>query len=504
MNFAKRAILNITRKKGKAITLFVILMVIANLVLAGFAIQSATEQAGVLARQKLGGQLVLRYDAQRAMENVRANRGRQGGLGGRADFRIQSEPITEEMAQMLTNHTNILDYNYIVNAQGIAKSFEPVNIEEGEIEQNQQIQSMFSSMGRGITMPDLTITGVASTELMDTFNNGQATLIEGRHITHKDGMGRVAIIEENLAYANDLNIGDTILIGEVQGEDSIEFTIVGIFKAGSEAIDSGAFRMREVLASLPYNRVFTDYQSSNILKYGLMEDGTITIGIDSAVYFADDPLNIPKIKKDAEAMNIDWEKFTLDDNEFAYKQMMGPIENVASFSTTVVHLVAIAGAIILGLILMLSIKERIYETGVLLSMGEAKWKIIAQYVSEVVVIALLAFMLSMFTGQFIAQGVGDVLMEREMQLIYNQEESDNQLEAGRGMQASQFTRLFENRFQTIQNNNVEIIDAIEVEITITQILKMIIAGLLIVIIGTIVPATTVMRFNPKTILTKAI
>lgn len=38
--------------------------------------------------------------------------------------------------------------------------------------------------------------------------------------------------------------------------------------------------------------------------------------------------------------------------------MIGPIENIASFSKTIVIMVSIAGATILGLIIMLSIKER--------------------------------------------------------------------------------------------------------------------------------------------------
>ncbi|MDL2417787.1 hypothetical protein P6F46_10370 [Bacillus shihchuchen] len=50
--------------------------------------------------------------------------------------------------------------------------------------------------------------------------------------------------------------------------------------------------------------------------------------------------------------------YELDAKDNVYKQMIGPIENIASFSKTIVIMVSIAGATILRLIIMLSIKER--------------------------------------------------------------------------------------------------------------------------------------------------
>lgn len=51
-----------------------------------------------------------------------------------------------------------------------------------------------------------------------------------------------------------------------------------------------------------------------------------------------------------------------------------------------VYTVIIAGSIILLLIIMLSIRERQYEIGVLLALGEAKIGIIAQFITELALI----------------------------------------------------------------------------------------------------------------------
>uniref|UniRef100_UPI003736B668 hypothetical protein n=1 Tax=Cytobacillus oceanisediminis TaxID=665099 RepID=UPI003736B668 len=55
------------------------------------------------------------------------------------------------------------------------------------------------------------------------------------------------------------------------------------------------------------------------------------------------------IDQDKRESSIDFETFKLDADDQLYQQMVGPIENVASFSNNIVYLVSIAGAIILVL-----------------------------------------------------------------------------------------------------------------------------------------------------------
>jgi putative ABC transport system permease protein len=176
--------------------------------------------------------------------------------------------------------------------------------------------------------------------------------------------------------------------------------------------------------------------------------------------------------------------------------MMEPIENVASFSMMAIYIVAIAGAIILTLLMTLAIRERMYETGVLLSMGEGKVKVIAQYVTEVLLIAILAFGLSVFTGQFVAQNIGDKLVQREVKVAQEQGVNGNN-------QGGQFGRLMQQRFRSGANGNIQPIESINVQVSSSEVGKMVGAGLLIIILGTILPASSIMRYKPKTILTKA-
>lgn len=479
--------------------MFIIFVVIANLVLAGFAIQHATESASILARQKLGGQLTLSFDRQKAMQQAVA------ASGGEGRPVIQAEPITEDMVKMVSSQKNIIDYNYTVNTNGLADGFEAVVTDDTaqnnttSSNQNNNKQKRQGGFGENFVMPDVTVIGVSNTELTDTFGtSSQSKLLEGRHITQEDADKKVAIIEKNLADKNGLKVGSKIKIKATESDDTVEYTIVGIYEAAStENSSSGGFRMRNMPFSEPYNRIYVDYKSAIPLKTVKADDGTVTTGgIDSAVFFIDDPKNIDKVKQEVKAMKIDWNKFVLDANDSAYQQMMGPIENVASFSMTVIYIVAIAGAVILTLLMTLAIKERMYETGVLLSMGEGKIKIIAQYLTEVLLIAVLAFGLSVFTGRYVAQNIGNKLVQREVKTAQEQITNGNN---GGG----QFGRLMQRRFQTGSNGNIQPISSINVSVSTSEVGKTVGAGFLIIILGTILPASSIMRYKPKTILTKA-
>lgn len=95
---------------------------------------------------------------------------------------------------------------------------------------------------------------------------------------------------------------------------------------------------------------------------------------------------------------IDTETFSLQTNDQMYQQMIGPISNVSKFSKNIVYLVGIAGIIILTLIVMLSIRERRYEIGVLLSLGESRMKIIGQFLLNFVYVWSFQLSLLVFLG----------------------------------------------------------------------------------------------------------
>ncbi|WP_078548857.1 ABC transporter permease [Litchfieldia alkalitelluris] len=480
MNYVKRALLSVTARKGKSLLQIIIFTVICVLVLSGITIQSAATKSSELARQKLGAEVTLQVD----MEKLRAQQQSEG-----TRTRFQSIPISTDLANELLSYSEVKAYNYYSSTYALADNFEPIENETTEEESTTENESTQEGSGGGGRMAnmnaDVTIQGLAFSDSYTDFTDGISTLIQGRHITEEDLDANVTMIENSLATENNLEVGDTITIASSDETQLLDLEIVGIYETTSTNTDSG---MGMDLAFMnPYNKLFVPYTVASNLKG---EDYKELI--DSAIYYMSDPATIDQFITKAETeSSIDFETFKLDANDTLYQQMVGPIQNVASFSKNIVYLVTIAGAVILGLIVMLSIRERKYEMGVLLAIGEKRWKLIGQFLTEIIVIAILALGISAVSGNLVASKVSDQLLTQE---IAETEESTQPASfGGRGFG-------FGRDMQTTQQ--VETIDELEISITPKDLGFLSGIGLLIAVLSALIPSLSVLRLQPKTILTK--
>ncbi|GAA0084919.1 ABC transporter permease [Clostridium sp. CTA-7] len=476
MNFIKRAILSVTKRRMKTIILIVILSVIANMVLAGLAIRSATVKSGELARKKLGGAVSLSVDFEKAMA-------KSGNKGGKLDI----TPLTIKDADKLKDLEHVKAYNYSSSGLATAEGFKPV-VKEQDDKKDDKNSSVISSFSgpEDMAQPDVSLEGNLYTELSPDFTEGKSKLIEGRNLTESDQGKNVAVIEKKLADENKLKIGDKIKVKNLEGKNTLELEVVGIYTA--EKIESNP--MMDAMTFLsPYNKIYVPISVTAQLNSS--SSGGEADTIENAIYYMDDPMNIESFKNDVKASGINLENYKLDAKDSLYKQMMGPIENVGSFSETMVIIVAIAGAIILSLIIILSLKDRRYEIGVLMSMGESRLKIISQLLVEIMIVACIAFSISTFTGNAVAQKIGTNLLQNEMK-VSEKEKSPQPSNSGIVMVGPGGT----------MNEKVDAIDTIDVGVSSSDLQKLYLIGFLIVILATTVPTVLILRFNPKTILLK--
>ena len=109
-----------------------------------------------------------------------------------------------------------------------------------------------------------------------------------------------------------------------------------------------------------------------------------------------------------------------------------------------------------------------------------------------VCIAILAFSLSIFTGEAVAQKMGDSLLEKEITAY--EEQQHEQSNGGN-------TMMFFGE-DPDQGKDVEPIDNIDVKVTFQDMMQLGIVGFLIAILSTIIPALSILRLNPKEILLK--
>ncbi|MDM5427918.1 ABC transporter permease [Bacillus mycoides] len=474
MNFIKRAILSMKKRVGTSLILMAVFLIVTNLVLAGFTIQNASKKAADAARKKLGADVTLSLDFDKL------------GQQARETGEMPNPPkLNTKEADQLAKSKYVKDYNYITSTLGISDGLKLVGASEGEEEGKGKagMAAVRGGSGSGTEIDmnsSFMIEGVRKTALQESFKNGKSKIIDGKPITEQMKDQNVALMEKRLAELNNLKVGDKVKVQSGDKKETLEVEIIGIYETNEQAMGQQAPPIMD-----PANKLYMPHSTMKKLE---IDQGISSIQV---VYFLKDPQNIEAFKEEAKKSDIDFNYYKLDAHDSLYKQMIGPIENISSTSQMIIYIVSIAGAIILGLIIMLSIKARRKEMGILLSIGEKKWKLMAQFVVEVVCIAILAFGLSITTGAKISQFIGNNLLSSE---IATAGEETNTSQNG--------TVMVAGPGGTVQNQKEDPIDKINVSVTGEDVGKMGGIGLAIAILATLLPALSILRLNPKQILLK--
>ncbi|MBE7128784.1 ABC transporter permease [Bacillus mycoides] len=474
MNFMKRAILSMKKRVGTSLILMAVFLIVTNLVLAGFTIQNASKKAADAARKKLGADVTLSLDFDKL------------GQQARETGEMPNPPkLNTKEADQLAKSKYVKDYNYITSTLGISDGLKLVGASEGEEEGKGKagMAAVRGGSGSGTEIDmnsSFMIEGVRKTALQESFKNGKSKIIDGKPITEQMEDQNVALMEKRLAELNNLKVGDKVKVQSGDKKETLEVEIIGIYETNEQAMGQQAPPIMD-----PANKLYMPHSTMKKLE---IDQGISSIQV---VYFLKDPQKIEAFKEEAKKSDIDFNYYKLDAHDSLYKQMIGPIENISSTSQMIIYIVSIAGAIILGLIIMLSIKARRKEMGILLSIGEKKWKLMAQFVVEVVCIAILAFGLSITTGAKISQFIGNNLLSSE---IATAGEETNTSQNG--------TVMVAGPGGTVQNQKKDPIDKINVSVTGEDVGKMGGIGLAIAILATLLPALSILRLNPKQILLK--
>lgn len=466
----KNSWLSIKKNIGKSILLFVIMSVIANLIIAGLSIQSASQKSMEQIRSTLGNDVTLSV-------NMRQMMGKREP--GQAMEEVQSK-ITTDMANQLKDLEYVTSYNYAISTDGNSDALTPVemtatytdSINGGKMALDEDKEST----------GDFTIEANQTMENLTNFTSGNYELTEGRLLSSNDKGTSNCVIETNVAKENSLQVGDTITIYRTVEEQQVnqELTIVGLYEIVNSEMLHGFNR------SNPVNTIYAD------LSVGQALTGSTT-ELSSAVFYLNDPSNIDAfIELAKEQSDIDFDTYSLNSQDGLYQQNVNNLENTASFASLFLIVVVLAGSVILCLILILTIRNRFYEIGVFLSLGQSKIKIIGQQLLEVAIIALVAFTLSLATGKMVSNVVSNMLEQ-------GQSNSGMKMEMTKDEGSNQETKEKTNFGGALESPENSELDVSLTSDTVIQLVG--IAGI-ICVISTILPATYILRLSPREILIK--
>ena len=238
------------------------------------------------------------------------------------------------------------------------------------------------------------------------FSSGVFSLLKGKMIEATDV--HKIMIHEELASKNQLNLGDTITFDVIQQETGekkkVDYEIVGIFSGKKQETYTG------LTSDFSENTVFTDYQS--IHQLFASELGEVVTGLN---IYASSSEELLKMKQAIEALPFNWEEFVIEDQKQDFDDILESITGLQSMVQWMTVGILIAGAVVLSLMLMLSVRERIYEIGILLSIGIHKAWIIGKFFVELFLLTIPAILVSLALGPIMVHQLmnGFISMEQE-------------------------------------------------------------------------------------------
>lgn len=400
MNYIKRAIQSLWAKKGRSIIMITVFSAILIFVLAGLTIRSGAELATTNAKKSVGATVTLSTNRE-AMFKQQSNSDSDDESSRPDPGSFEQTPVNLSDAKKIAELANVKSYSFEASTSADkGTGITPISSDSDSEEESSDEQAVgFGGQKApgGMSQGDFQIKGVSESNSYSDFSSGTASLVEGKAITSDDEGTNNVLIEQSLAEANDLSVGDKFKIKDTDDKD-VEVTIKGIYKTS----DSGNSMSARFNFMNPANTIFSSYTLVNTLT------GSEGKTIDSAVYNLDDPKDMDSFVEAANKL-IDTDTFSLETND----QMLQPLNNVSSFAKNIVILVAVAGVIILTLIIMLSIRERKYEIGVLLSLGESRVKVISQFFVEIFVCMIFALGIAAASGNVVGNAVGNQLLSQQ-------------------------------------------------------------------------------------------
>lgn len=513
MNFIKRAWLVLLAKKGRTTLLTLVTSAILIFVLAGLTIKNAADSAVEAAKSEAGATVTLQVNREAMMRAFGPDSEESDASSNSADEGTTS--ISLETAESVAEKDDVASYFFTTTTTATAgDDIEAISTSSSDdttsdssttdsaSENNAPGGNMPSGGGMEMTSGDFTITGVNATSSVSDFTSGTSEITDGVGIT-EDTADTEAVISSDLAEANGLAVGDTFTVTTTVDdvETSYTLTIVGIYENSSTAT------MAQMMnnASNPQNNIYTNITTANTMKGE-------TDALDSATYTLSDPESVTDFAAEVES-EIDTDLYSVTSSDEIYQQMLSPLNNISSIAQNIVILVAIAGAIILTLIIILSIRERRYEIGVLMSLGESRLKIIGQFFMELFLVTLVSICIATLAGNFVGNALGNQLLSSSTST------STEQVSAGPGANGNASDQAPGGTDESSDSTDAQApgggggmgemmdmvsgstaVDELDIKLTVADVAKLGGIALIISFISTILASIGIIRMKPKEIL----
>ena len=239
------------------------------------------------------------------------------------------------------------------------------------------------------------------------FNSGVFTIKEGRNIEENDK--NTILVHEDFAKLNNLSLNDEISLELLEMEynkqtKECKFKIIGIFSGKKQEKYTG------LSSDFSENTVFVDYTTSQE-ALNRSEDNQV---VNKILIFSNRPESTNLVLNKIKELKIDWSKYSIEKDNNAFEESLESVNGIKHIIKIMTYSIMLGGVVVLSLILILWLRERIYEIGILLSIGISKIKIMIQFIIELIFISIPSVVSSLLLGNLLLK-----------QIIYGFINSDN-------------------------------------------------------------------------------
>lgn len=301
--------------------------------------------------------------------------------------------------------------------------------------------------------PPISVTGTAtptSTVAADKLTSG--TMIDG------NSSDLVAIVGKTLAEKNNLSVGSTFtMYGKT-------ITVKGIYSLDNKFQDSS------IVMPLTTVQTLTD-QAGAV--------SSVTATVDSSDNVASTTTALKSTLGD---------KADVTSEEEQAKSSLEPLESIASLALGGVIAATIAGAVIILLAMIMIVRERRREIGVIKAIGGTNKKVITQFVSEALTLTVI--------GSIVGLGLGILVSGPMTQSLVSNQSSSTSNTSGPSRSGAGPRMIFEGAGNQLKTNLTSVTS------TLTPQTFALSGGiiLLIAIVGSAIPAWAIARVRPAEVL----
>ena len=384
MNTFSRGMRNAFRNKVRTISIVIILSLSVGLIIAMLAARAGVDAKIESIKSSTGNTITIAPAGFRGFE---------GGGSALTDEQMTKvaaiadvTTVTSSLSDRLstddtTNLTSAIEAGSLGGRFGGSSSSDSSSSEAAPTPPaDDSSSSGDSASSRPNPMSSITITGVSDTSLASTFGGSTLTWTGGESLDASADTNN-AVIGADLAEKNDLQVGDTFT---AYGET---LTVVGIYDAGTNFANNGVFVSLSALQRLSDQA--DAVTSATVTVDSLDNLDTVTSAIESEL---GDSADVTNSAETAETITE-------------------PLESVKTITLFSLIGAVVAGATIILLTMVMIVRERKREVGVMKAVGASNKSIVGQFIAEAVTLTTMALIVGFGIGIAAAAPLTSTLVE---------------------------------------------------------------------------------------------